>query len=183
MVYSCRLRFVSLRECLEGPFVKPISVAEVPCAQNDSRHAIVAMEMRRDRRVQGRRKERWCKYQLRWISKQNFRADPARSELPIFSEPVWFARTSPGVFLHLRQCQRSGTDSNPNRKKGVPMVSCGRSSISQCPVLGDVMDTALADHNFTCLPRASPFGFNPANQKTGIVSFISGNCAKSFAAS
>ena len=70
----------------------------------------------------------------------------------------------------------------PKKVISASMVACGRSSISQCPVSGRTTIVALVATSLICRPSASPFAFSPPIERTGIVSVVRENCAKSFAA-
>ena len=47
------------------------------------------------------------------------------------------------------------------------IVSSGRSSISQWPVFGNVIDLACAAINFTCFPNASPLALLASDRENG----------------
>jgi hypothetical protein len=84
----------------------------------------------------------------------------------MFSEPVWFARTSLGVILTCGSAEAAlEPDGDPKNRKRASMVSCGCSSISQCPAFDNVIDSALTATSFTCLPKASPLAFSAADRK------------------
>jgi hypothetical protein len=47
------------------------------------------------------------------------------------------------------------------------IVSSGRSSISQWPVFGNVIELAWAANNFTCFPNASPLALLASDRENG----------------
>src|SRR6266568_5276548 len=95
---------------------------------------------------------------------------PARKELPICSEPVWLARTSSGVSRIGERAEAAG--GAPRKRTSASLVSCDRSSITQCPVLGRVTDEAFVATSLTCLARASPLALSPPIDRTGMGSFV-----------